>query len=96
MDGRLRRLIEGERGGPTRARIVNALHEHPRNINQLADDLGLHYKTVRQHVDILTEARVLTSSGEQYGVVYLPTEYVREHWRVAEQLIDTAVQSDEK
>lgn len=96
MDGHLTSLIEEGEGGPTRARILSALHERPRNINQLADDLGLHYKTVRQHVDHLVAANVLKSSGEQYGAVFMPTEYVREHWETIEQLIDTATQSTEE
>ena len=41
MEGVLLYLLAGSRGGPTRARVVRALEERPRNANRLAEHLDL-------------------------------------------------------
>ncbi|MFB6353806.1 MAG: ArsR/SmtB family transcription factor [Halobacteriales archaeon] len=88
MEAVLWYVLTGTRGGANRARILRALDEQPRNANQLAEDLGLDYKTVRHHLDVLVENDVLTSSGDDYGAVYLPTNRARDHWDVIEDIID--------
>ncbi|MEK6988099.1 MAG: winged helix-turn-helix domain-containing protein, partial [Candidatus Thermoplasmatota archaeon] len=55
MDRRLWYLIAGTRGGINRARILWSLRNRPHNANDLAEFLGLDYKTVRHHLDILRE-----------------------------------------
>jgi len=46
-------LIAGTRGGMNRARILEALHERPYNANQLSETLGLDYRTIRHHLELL-------------------------------------------
>ena len=87
MEAVLWQVLAGTRRGPNRARILRALEERPRNANQLSEDLGLSYKTVRHHLDVLADNDVVTSSGEEYGEVYLPSERVRATWDTAEQII---------
>lgn len=72
-------VLTGTRGGPTRARILQALDERPRNANQIAEHLGLHYKTVRHHLDVLLENGVVRRHGEGEGAVYLPTDNADHH-----------------
>jgi DNA-binding transcriptional ArsR family regulator len=60
----------GTRGGPTRARIVMALKEEPLNAKQLADFLGVNYKTVRHHLKVLSDHHLLESFGDKYGRAY--------------------------
>jgi len=55
MEGSLWYVLTGTRGGSNRMRILRAVDERPRNANQLAGDLDLDYKTVRHHLDVLTE-----------------------------------------
>jgi DNA-binding transcriptional ArsR family regulator len=80
MEGTIWYVLTGTRGGENRIRILQAVDERPRNANQLADDLELDYKTVRHHLDVLTDNDILEKSGEDYGAVYLPTDRVRQHW----------------
>jgi len=86
MEGVLWYVLTGTRGGPNRVRILTALDERPRNANQLAEDLELDYKTIRHHLDVLEENSVVTDSGDDYGAVYLPTDRVRNHWDIVEQI----------
>jgi DNA-binding transcriptional ArsR family regulator len=63
-------LIAGTRGGETRARIIRSLKERPYNANQLAEELGLDYKTIRHHIDLLIENKIVVSTGKRYGAMY--------------------------
>ena len=63
-------LIAGTRGGANRARIISTLHDRPANANQIAQMLGLDYKTVRHHLDVLVKNRLLVTQGDGYGMIY--------------------------
>jgi len=49
---------------------VIALKEKPSNANQLAQRLGMDYKTVRHHLSVLTKNRLILEVGEGYGAMY--------------------------
>lgn len=79
-------LIAGTRGGVNRARIILALHDLPSNANQLADQLGLDYKTVRHHLDVLVEHKVLIPQGEGYGIVYFVSDDIETNFEDFRQI----------
>lgn len=73
MDARSRLLywlLEASRGGPTRRRIIRALHQSPSNMHQLAVSLGLDYKTVQGHIETLVENGIIYRMKDGYGAVY--------------------------
>lgn len=88
MEAVLWQVLAGTRGGPNRARILKALDQRPRNANQLAEDLGLAYQTIRHHLDVLEENGVVASSDEDYGTIYLPSERTRRHWETVETITE--------
>ena len=88
MEAVLWYVLTGTRGGENRVRILRALDTRPRNANQLAEDLDLDYKTVRHHLDTLMDNDIVTSSGDDYGAIYMPTEQARDHWDIIEQIIE--------
>ncbi|PSQ48648.1 ArsR family transcriptional regulator [Halobacteriales archaeon SW_12_67_38] len=88
MEAVLWYVLTGTRGGTNRVRILQALDERPRNANQLAEDLGLDYKTVRHHLDVLEDNGVLEDSGDDYGAIYLPTDQARHHWDTIEEIME--------
>ncbi len=63
-------IIGGNRGGPNRARIILAIRDQPLNANQLANELGMDYKTVRHHLSVLKKNRMILEVGERYGSMY--------------------------
>jgi len=79
-------LIAGTKGGKTRATIIEALREMPRNANQLAADLRLDYKTVRHHLEILLKNRIISSAGEGYGITYFVSKELNEQYSVLEEI----------
>ena len=88
MEGALWYVLTGTRGGRNRMRILRAVADRPRNANQLANDLELDYKTVRHHLDVLTDNDVVAKSGDDYGAVYLPTDRVEANWGTVEEILE--------
>lgn len=79
-------LLGGKRGGENRARIIWSLRGKPSNMNQLATELGIQYKSVQHHVNILVGSSLLTPSGEGYGAVYLLTQWFEHHFYEFEEI----------
>jgi DNA-binding transcriptional ArsR family regulator len=69
-------LFAGSRGGENRIRIIDLIKEQPRNINQLAEALGVDYKAVLHHIGVLEKNNMVTKAGEKYGVLYFISNYL--------------------
>jgi len=85
MDPRTRLLywlLNASRGGPTRLRILAALSKKPMNLHQLSKALGLDYKTVQGHAEILIENGVLETPKKKYGSLY----FISHEWDSNEYL----------
>jgi DNA-binding transcriptional ArsR family regulator len=81
-------LIAGTRGGLTRARIIQALKETPRNANQLASLLQMDYRTIRHHLEVLEKNRIITSAGEGYGMTYFLSPVMEENYAMFEEIVN--------
>ena len=79
-------LLASSRGGQTRARLLQAIDDQPRNANQLAEALELDYTTVRYHLDVLIDDNVLKRTGGGYGDVYLPTDQAKHNWETVMEI----------
>jgi predicted transcriptional regulator len=89
-DPELRRLLwyllGGTRGGENRARIIQELRNRPSNLNQLATRLGLEYRSIQHHVEVLKKNQLLTSGGEHYGLTYFLTPWVESHIAIFDEV----------
>ena len=81
-------LLGGERGGENRARIIQIVRVRPKNINQLANELGLQYKAVQHHIRVLVSNSLLVSSGERYGTVFMPSPWFERHMEIFEEVCE--------
>jgi len=81
-------LFAGSVGARSRIDIVFALKEQPRNAQQLSEQLGLDYTTVRHHLSVLEKNRILLTEGEKYGKVYFLSETMDSHWSQLEAILD--------
>ncbi len=87
LDKRLWYLLAGTRGGLNRGRILQILRERPLNANDLSGRLGLDYKTVRHHLDVLRDNEcVMTLGNEGYGVLYTLAPRLQSHFEDFEQI----------
>jgi len=67
-------LFSGSRGSYNRIRIMSALRKRPRNRNQLSTELGIDYKNIQHHMEILEENNLVKKTGNQYGMTYYISE----------------------
>ncbi len=84
----VRWLIEGSRGGETRARILCIIKEKPLNPNQIAKELNLNYRTVIHHLKVLEENGLIRRFRSGYGTPYILSEEALNHWEVIKESID--------
>jgi DNA-binding transcriptional ArsR family regulator len=81
-------LIAGTKGGLTRARIIGVLKKTPQNANQLASRLGMDYRTIRHHLNVLQKNRIIASAGEGYGTTYFLSPAMEENYALFEDIMD--------
>jgi DNA-binding transcriptional ArsR family regulator len=75
-------LLCGTRGGPNRLRILDRLVRSPANAHQLASCLGLDYRTVRHHLQLLERnGAVARPVGDAYAAPYELSPYLAEHFQ---------------
>ncbi|HLQ41319.1 MAG TPA: winged helix-turn-helix domain-containing protein [Thermoplasmata archaeon] len=80
-------LIAGTRGGMNRARILEALHERPYNANQLSETLGLDYRTIRHHLELLQKNGLISRpSGDAYASPYFVSSYLEGNYAIFEEI----------
>lgn len=75
-------IIAGTKGGITRAKIILALKERPLSANQLSKLLNLDYKTIRYHLQLLTDNELLTTAGKRYGLMYFASPKLESNYDV--------------
>lgn len=69
-------VFAGARGGHTRLKIILLLSDVPLNTNQLALDLGLDYKAVQHHMNVLEKNNLVTKIGGKYGAMFHLSNYL--------------------
>ncbi len=79
-DPQARRLLwfvfAGSRGGLNRLRIISTIKDKPMNTNQLANELGLDYKAIQHHINVLEKNNLISKEGEKYGVTFFVSTFL--------------------
>ena len=63
-------VLGGARGGENRARMIYELNARPLNLNQLAERLGVDYRTITHPAKVLRSNALIVSEGGRYGAMY--------------------------
>jgi len=80
-------LFAGSAGGATRATVLLAIREQPRNAQQLSQALHLDYTTVRHHLRVMEANIIVLAEGEKYGRIYFVTEGMESHWDKLQEIL---------
>ena len=79
-------LIANSLGGTNRGRILEELFKKPQNANELSNNLNIEYKTVRYHLKVLEENKIITSVGRGYGKTYFPSDELEQNKHIFSQI----------
>jgi len=83
----VRWLIEGTKGGRVRALILLELRRNPSNPHRLSRVLGLNYRTITHHLEVLERHGIVRRLANGYGAPYVLTELAASRWSVIEESI---------
>ena len=81
-------LFAGSVGAGTRAHVLSAIKEQPRNAQQLSQHLRVDYTTVRHHLKVLERNRLIIAESETYGKVYFLSDAMESHWERLEAILE--------
>ncbi len=79
-------VFAGSRGGLNRLKIISKLKENPFNTNQLAKEMGLDYKAIQHHIQVLEKNNMITKVGEKYNVTYFISTYLEVNMEAFEEI----------
>jgi predicted transcriptional regulator len=79
-------VFAGSRGGLNRLRLINIIKEKPLNANQLAKELGLDYKAIQHHINVLEKNNLISKAGEKYGVTYFISTFLEVNMETFEEI----------
>jgi DNA-binding transcriptional ArsR family regulator len=79
-------VLAGSRGGPNRGRIINLLRQGPKNVNQLAEALNVHYRVAEHHIRALEKNHLVSPSGERYGRLYFLSQEMEAHLPIFDEI----------
>ncbi len=83
-------VFAGSKGCINRVKIVSQLRETPLNANRLCNQLGLNYKVVERHLDILDNNGLVIKSGDRYGITYFLSTLLESNLNLFDEVADKA------
>ena len=67
-------LFAGSVGAKNRIRIMSVLRKRPSNRNQLSTELGLEFKGIQHHIEVLEENNLVKKTEKQSRMIYYVSE----------------------
>jgi DNA-binding transcriptional ArsR family regulator len=89
-------LFAGSTGAATRAQVLQAIKEQPRNAQQLSQALRLDYTTIRHHLKVLEQNHIVIAEGETYGRLYFLSDSMEAHWAALEAILQKTRRRERK
>ena len=64
------------------------LKQTPLNTNQLSEKLGLDYKVVERHLNVLEKYELVIKAGDRYGITYFLSSLVESNLNLFDEVAD--------
>ena len=86
-------VFTGSKGGLNRIRLISVIRKTPLNANQLAKELGLDYKAIQHHVNVLEKNNLITRVGEKYGATFFISTFLEVNLETFDEIVTKLEQS---
>ncbi|VVC05728.1 Bacterial regulatory protein, arsR family [uncultured archaeon] len=86
-------VFTGSKGGLNRIRLISVIRKTPLNANQLAKELGLDYKAIQHHVNVLEKNNLITRVGEKYGSTFFISTFLEVNLETFDEIVTKLEQS---
>ena len=86
-------VFMGSKGGLNRIRLISVIRKIPLNANQLAKELGLDYKAIQHHVNVLEKNNLITRVGEKYGATFFISTFLEVNLETFDEIVTKLEQS---
>ncbi len=80
-------VFTGSKGGLNRIRLISIIRKTPLNANQLAKELGLDYKAIQHHVNVLEKNNLITRAGEKYGATFFISTFLEVNLETFDEIV---------
>jgi DNA-binding MarR family transcriptional regulator len=80
-------VFAGSKGGLNRMRLISAIRKMPLNANQLAKELGLDYKAIQHHVNVLEKNNLISRVGNKYGVLFFISTFLEVNLETFDEIV---------
>jgi len=81
-------IFAGSKGCINRVKIVLQLKKTPLNTNQLSEQLGLDYKVIERHLEVLGKHELVTKVGDRYGSTYFLSSLLESNLKLFDEVAD--------
>jgi len=78
----------GSKGCLNRVKIVSQLKKMPLHTNQLSKQLGLDYKVIERHLEILEKHELVIKVGNRYGSTYFLSLLLEHNLNLFDEVAD--------
>ncbi len=79
-------ILAGSKGCINRVKIVLQLKKTPLNTNQLSEQLGLDYKVIERHLEVLGKHELVTKVGNGYGSTYFLSSLLESNLKLFDEV----------
>ncbi len=80
-------VFAGSKGGLNRIRLISAIRKTPLNTNQLAKELGLDYKAIQHHLNVLDKNNLITKVGDKYGATFFISTFLEVNLETFDEIV---------
>jgi DNA-binding transcriptional ArsR family regulator len=81
-------VFAGSAGGVNRALVLRAIRDKPSNALALSERIGMDYSSVRHHLRVLEQNRLVVTEGEKYGKLYFISDAMESNWSKLESVLE--------
>lgn len=88
-------VFAGSKGCINRVKIILQLKQTPLNTNKLSVRLGLDYKVVERHLEILEKQNLVERVGYKYGSIYVITRILESNFNFFNEIANKSKNCNE-